>query len=377
MGGRCRIGRETHPQTGGVHYHAFCIKEKRFVTRDTNKFDVAHHHPNIQPVLRTPEKAWAYAVKDGNVMVDEIPERPVGRSKGNKRSSKDEVWETALFTSTSAPGMINNLMKTDPKGTIRAFGNVERAARYWFPSEHYSEFTAPPGLNYEYGTYAEIPNWQQRYLPQHSATEINTNCASESSASETDSVFSGEGGSVGTSGTAETTLDTLFEPDGELTRYAAPVTPDPLTSLNKHQARPKCLCIIGPSRLGKTLVARSWGVHSYFHGNWSVEQYNPNATYNVFDDIKGQLDGFDFKSFMGGQFDITVTDKYHKKKTVENGKPCVYLSNHDPLTTRRGREHRDWLVANCVFAYVDKPICNIARERLEAEAVENALMRTS
>ncbi len=376
MGGRCRIGRELH-KDGGTHYHAFCVKEKRFVSRDPRRFDVDGHHPNIEPILRTPDRAWAYAVKDGDVVVDDVPERPIGRAKSAKSSKHNEVWETSLEQSKSADDMLNYIVKGDPKRAICSFNNVYSACRHFFPRNEYSEYTAPPGLAYEFGPYPEIANWKQRYLGEHTTSEVDTHGVQESSTSETDSVYSGQDRSVGTASTAGSSIDALFGEDCELARYEPLPTPaaEPKEAhLNVNQPRPKCLVVVGPSRLGKTVVARSFGPHSYFHGNWSVEQYNPDGKYNIFDDIHGQLDGFSFKSFMGGQYDITVTDKYHKKKTIKNGKPCIYLSNFDPLTTRRGREHRDWLVANCIFVRITQPICNVARQALASDAIEDALM---
>ena len=76
---------------------------------------------------------------------------------------------------------------------------------------------------------------------------------------------------------------------------------------------------------------------------------------------------------MGAQSDISISDKYQHKKTYPNGKPSIYLSNKDPLTTRKGRMYRDWLKGNCTFVYINTPICNIAREQLEKDAVEQGL----
>jgi len=372
LGGRCRIGREFH-QNGGVHYHAFCVKDKRFISRDPRKFDIAGFHPNIEPILATPDKAWEYAIKDGNVIIDDVPERPVGRSKAGKKAN--DVYSNLIDTSTSANDMLKGCFKEDTRRAIYGFNAARSAAEWLFPVTKYSEYTPPPGLVYEYDEYPQIANWKQRYFCEYTPPALDTNQLPEAPPAEGDSVYSGEGGDVGSSisaGTSCTSLDALFGEGGELPRYDRPAEL-PKLILRPNQHRPRCLCIIGDSKLGKTLVARSFGPHSYFHGNWNVEQYNPDALYNIFDDIKGQLDGFDFRSFMGAQSDITVTDKYHKKRTVKNGKPAVYLSNFDPLTTRRGRENRDWLVANCTFVHITKPICNIARKALEDEIIDDAL----
>lgn len=101
-----------------------------------------------------------------------------------------------------------------------------------------------------------------------------------------------------------------------------------------------------------------------------MDAYDESAIYNIFDDLPGQLNSFDFKQFLGAQHDIIVTDKYKKKRELKNGKPCIYISNNDPLLTKKGKEHRDWLIANCIFVHINKPICNIARISLEREKQE-------
>lgn len=170
-----------------------------------------------------------------------------------------------------------------------------------------------------------------------------------------------------TASTAPTSVGSIGEPCDELAEYVAPPAAE-VPLLNKRQHRPKSLCLIGPSKLGKSVVARSFGKHNYFHGQWSVDAYDESAIYNIFDDIPGMLNSFDFKQFLGAQYDIIVTDKYKKKRMLVNGKPCIYISNSDPLLTKKGKEHRDWLMANCIFVHVDKPICNIARINLEEDA---------
>ena len=374
MGGRCRIGRERH-QNGGIHYHAFCAREKRFVTRDSRRFDVNGHHPNIQPVMRTPEKSWAYALKDGDVMVDELPEPPKGRHGRTKMSA--DVWGTLVPNSTSTDNMLNNAYKADPRRTLCSFNSINSAAKYFFPTTSYCEYTPPPGLEYEFGEYPQLAAWKQRYFCEYTPTSLDTDALPAGPASGGDSVYSGQDSALGgTSTPSIQSIDSFPDSGVELSRYTDTAATNNHTKLilRPNQHRPKCLCIIGPSRLGKTLVARSFGPHSYFHGQWNVEQYNPDGLYNVFDDIKGQLDGFDFKSFMGAQSDVSVTDKYHKKRTIRNGKPAIYLSNKDPLTTRRGREDHPWLHANCIFVYINSPICNIARESLELQAFEDTFM---
>jgi hypothetical protein len=369
--GKCRIGREFH-QDGGVHYHAFCVKENRFVTRDKRKFDIAGFHPNITPVMRTPHKAWAYAIKDGDVVHDDIPEAPVGRS-GKAKKPRNEVWTFRLQESKSADDALNALVQDDTRGTLCAFNNVKKGLEWYFRQPSYPEYTPPSGLRYEFDAYPEIYGWQQRYFGEHPPAEVDTNTHPGTASSESISLYSGSGGSVdwASSSTEGTSIDCLFGDEWDIPRYD-PIPPVNGIKLKQGQHRVKSLVVVGPSRLGKSLVARSFGRHNYFQGEWNVELFNPEAEYNVFDDIEKGLDGFNFRAFLGCQSDVNVTDKYHKKAQIKNGKPCIYLHNIDPLQTRTGQKYSDWLRANCTFVYINTPICNLARLSLEEDIIRSA-----
>ena len=51
--------------------------------------------------------------------------------------------------------------------------------------------------------------------------------------------------------------------------------------------RKKSLVLWGPTRMGKTLLARCFGKHSYFGGLFNLDQYDKTAEYAVFDDLQG------------------------------------------------------------------------------------------
>lgn len=343
--------------------------------RETRKFDIDGYHPNIEQVLRTPHIPWAYVAKE-NLVFDEIPDAPIGR-KGNRKPNPKEVWTDIIAKSTSANDMLNNAIQADPQRTVFGFNNILSASKYFFPVTNHTQYTSPPGLRHELTEYPKITTWKDTYFCDYTpADTVVPDTLCEELISETDSIATGESSSVGcaSTDTTATSLDALFGEECELSRYdRANNQPLKRLMLRPNQPRPKCLCLIGPTRLGKTLVARSFGRHSYFHGNWNIYQYDDDALYNVFDDIKGQLDGFDFTSFMGAQTDISVTDKYHHKKTYANGKPAIYLSNKDPLMTRKGRENRDWILGNCTIVYVTTPICNLAREAFERQQIDDAI----
>jgi len=119
---------------------------------------------------------------------------------------------------------------------------------------------------------------------------------------------------------------------------------------NPVTGRPTSLVIWGPTRIGKTLWARSLGKHAYFPGLFMLEGFNPKETqYAVFDDM---LDGIksipNFKYWLGGQKEFVVGDKYMRKQRIEWNKPSILISNSDP---RIGCCLNDvsWLEGNCIF----------------------------
>jgi hypothetical protein len=85
---------------------------------------------------------------------------------------------------------------------------------------------------------------------------------------------------------------------------------------------------------------------------FNAKELDVSSAYCVLDDI--DIDFFpSYKSFMGGQKEFVITDKYVQKITVRWGKPCIWLSNEDP---RNKKVDRTWLDANCVFAEINYPL---------------------
>ncbi|KAG1884914.1 hypothetical protein F4604DRAFT_1918580 [Suillus subluteus] len=122
------------------------------------------------------------------------------------------------------------------------------------------------------------------------------------------------------------------------------------------QVRGKSLCLWGPSRTGKTTWAKNLGgTFAYMGNHFNVDEFHPRIDYLIFDDICGGLDGLpSYKSWLGCQARFHVTDKYRAKTSIEWGRLCVYLSNHDPRKGPRvSAADRDWLGQNLVFQYID------------------------
>ncbi len=67
------------------------------------------------------------------------------------------------------------------------------------------------------------------------------------------------------------------------------------------------LCLIGPSRLGKTQWARSIADHAYMMGQWNAEECLDGREIVIFDDLECGIERV--RAFAFGQSDITVTGK--------------------------------------------------------------------
>lgn len=112
--------------------------------------------------------------------------------------------------------------------------------------------------------------------------------------------------------------------------------------------RPKSLLLIGPSRCGKTEWARSLGKHMYFNNLLNLDDWDEDADYIVLDDFNPEITKFlpSWKCFFGGQKQFVLTDKYRGKRTVNWGKPMIWLSNED-LFKHLNFEQIDFIRKNC------------------------------
>lgn len=128
--------------------------------------------------------------------------------------------------------------------------------------------------------------------------------------------------------------------------------------------RKKSLILIGPSRLGKTIWARSLGDHAYFGGLYSLEECVEDVDYAVFDDIQGGLEFFHaYKFWLGHQSQFYATDKYKGKTLIHWGKPAIWCSNTDPRMDKGA--DAEWLDANCEFVFLNEPIVHASSTSLQ------------
>jgi len=148
---------------------------------------------------------------------------------------------------------------------------------------------------------------------------------------------------------ADVTIDTSAYP--ELDRWAE----ENLDGFRMGR-RGRSLILIGPSRLGKTVWARSLRENHIHHGGlFSLDEHRDDADYAIFDDIQGGIEYFPgYKNWLGHQLHFTATDKYKGKKTINWGKPAIWCSNNDPRADKGA--DADWLDANCDFVFLVDPI---------------------
>jgi hypothetical protein len=125
-----------------------------------------------------------------------------------------------------------------------------------------------------------------------------------------------------------------------------------LTAINSvicHQkdgSRTKSIWLSGPSRYGKSGLARSLGEHSYMQNLWNLDNLSDEATYLVLDDLNWDSWKYQYKSILGCQLDVTFTGKYRAPKTFRYNMPCIVCTNVLPTFTL---EELNWMMYNVVF----------------------------
>jgi len=73
--------------------------------------------------------------------------------------------------------------------------------------------------------------------------------------------------------------------------------------------------------------------------------------YAIFDDIdwkNAALKGEGFKAWLGGNRSFDVSDKFDRKFTLPWGKPCIYLTNHNPWIGLH-EDDAKWIRRNCIY----------------------------
>ncbi|KAI8573844.1 hypothetical protein RHMOL_Rhmol01G0306900 [Rhododendron molle] len=142
--------------------------------------------------------------------------------------------------------------------------------------------------------------------------------------------------------------------------------------------RPISIIIEGPSRIGKTVWARSLGPHNYLAGylDLNSDVYSNNAWYNVIDGVDPHYLKH-WKDFIGAEKDWQSNCKYGKKPTqISGGIPAIVLCNpgegssyNDYLNKAKNNGLRRWTIKNSKFIFLDKtPLYSTAIQPPVSEA---------
>ncbi|CAF4029748.1 unnamed protein product [Adineta steineri] len=118
--------------------------------------------------------------------------------------------------------------------------------------------------------------------------------------------------------------------------------------------RPQCLVLIGLTGTGKTSFAKSLpGPYCYFKGRWSLDLWDDQARYLIFDDIPwDKFEDLNFpskKDLLSANGAVSCTDKYKPTVTIKVKVPAIVLLNPGdegsltaPAVTQKERQHADY-----------------------------------
>lgn len=329
LGAKHRISREQHLD-GGYHFHAFVDFERKFEFENPHKFCIGEPsgrprgecpvktHCNILPITRTPFNTWDYVAKYGDI-VSENCERP--RARG-PNVTRDDMWTGSMALSNKKE-FLEDVRKHSPRDAVLFDKQITAFAHKCYDNPQPQLPTIEEdGIFIHWERYPEVRKWVLANLSSPIETIRST--------------------SRGVSYPPETEAEDvawlqLHRPDG--------VRPK----------RPKSLIIYGDSRLGKTIFATNLGPHVHWQRDFNLRKLmNMGVSavdYAIFDDISWKnsaLKDEGFKAWLGGNRSFDVSDKFDRKFTLEWGKPCILLTNHNPWI---GLDEDDekWLRRNCIY----------------------------
>jgi Geminivirus Rep catalytic domain len=162
LGAFIRLGRELHAD-GGTHFHLFADFQQPFSTRDVRRFDYSDAHPNIEGIRRTPRKAWEYAGKDGDILLDDPAAEPPDTRGGAKRS-RDDIW-TEICNAADRQSFFATCATLAPRELCCSFTSLRLYAD-WKYREEQEPYTNPRGFEWNSGSFPDIDEWILESLPE-------------------------------------------------------------------------------------------------------------------------------------------------------------------------------------------------------------------
>nr|QFR36412.1 AC1 [Sweet potato leaf curl Hubei virus] len=149
--------------------------------------------------------------------------------------------------------------------------------------------------------------------------------------------------------------------------------------------RPMSLILEGPSRVGKTVWARSLGPHNYLcgHLDLSPKVYSNDAWYNVIDDVNPHYLKH-FKELIGAQKDWQSNCKYGKPVQIKGGIPAIVLCNPGEGASYKSYLEKaenyglyQWTQKNAIFysieenLYREEPITSTSSPEEEVQGTQD------
>lgn len=157
LGAECVVGRELHAD-GGIHLHVFVDFGRLFSSRKTDVFDVGGLHPNILPGRRTPQKMYAYAIKDGDVVGGGLEEPDTVSTDGLRGS--DSIW-AEIFDASSHEEFLHLCELLAPRDFGRSFGSLLACADWKYRPKPVA-YSCPFGHRFDTSRYPELSQWVEQ-----------------------------------------------------------------------------------------------------------------------------------------------------------------------------------------------------------------------
>lgn len=90
----------------------------------------------------------------------------------------------------------------------------------------------------------------------------------------------------------------------------------------------------------------------YHGGLFSLDNWNSDTTYAVYDDIPWEWFPSK-KQLLGSQYEFNLTDKYRRKRQVTYGLPWIYSMNPDNWAKVENDPIINWLRENAIIVNVE------------------------
>lgn len=156
LGAECIVGREVHAD-GGHHLHVFAQWERQFRSRRPDVFDVGGRHPNIVSHIKSPNKAYDYAIKDGDVVAGGL-ERPCG----DRADSSSDKWGQIVDADTEDEFWCR-VRQLDPKALCTSYPSLRKYADHAY-AKVTEPYQSPAGIQFALGAVPELAEWTRSSL---------------------------------------------------------------------------------------------------------------------------------------------------------------------------------------------------------------------